>query len=72
MQTHAKNYRSLLFQEVENTPEEFQPILLKMVRIFRESLSLKPAEDSFRQGWNEVISGETHPLEQLWEGIDAE
>jgi hypothetical protein len=29
-------------------------------------------EDSFRQGWYEAITGQTIPLSELWEGIDAE
>lgn len=42
-----------------------------MVRLFRESVTLKPAEASFRQGWQETLNNETLPLEQLWEGVDA-
>jgi hypothetical protein len=30
------------------------------------------AEMSFRRGWTEAQRGETLPVEQLWEGIDAE
>jgi hypothetical protein len=33
---------------------------------------LKTAADSFRQGWKEALSGETLPIEHLWEGIDVE
>ncbi|MGB7710969.1 MAG: hypothetical protein WBL95_15780 [Microcoleus sp.] len=33
---------------------------------------LKSAEDCFRQGWKEAMTGETVPLSELWEGIDAE
>lgn len=32
---------------------------------------LKSAEDCFRQGWHEAMTGETVPLSELWEGIDA-
>lgn len=39
---------------------------------FRESVTLKPAEASFRQGWKEALAGETRPVSELWEGIDAE
>jgi hemerythrin-like domain-containing protein len=31
---------------------------------------LKSAEDCFRQGWHEAMTGETVPLSELWEGID--
>jgi len=45
--------------------------LLEIVRLFRESVTLKPAEVSFRQGWKEMLAGETRPVSELWEGIDA-
>ncbi|MFM9264728.1 hypothetical protein [Tychonema sp. BBK16] len=32
---------------------------------------LKSAEDCFRQGWHEAMTGETVPVSELWEGIDA-
>ena len=34
-------------------------------------VTLKPAEESFRQGWKEVMQGEALPISELWEGIDA-
>jgi hypothetical protein len=46
--------------------------LLQLIRLFRESVTLKPAEASFRQGWQEAMTGQTHPLSELWEGVDAE
>jgi hypothetical protein len=41
------------------------------VRLFRESVVLKPAEASFRNGWKEALAGETKPVSNLWGGIDA-
>jgi hypothetical protein len=35
-------------------------------------VTLKTAEDSFRQGWHEAMTGQTIPLAELWDGIDAE
>jgi hypothetical protein len=32
---------------------------------------LKPAEESFRQGWQETLKLETLPISELWTGIDA-
>ncbi len=43
-----------------------------MIQVFRESILLKPAEESFRQGWGEALRGETRPVSDLWEDIDAE
>jgi hypothetical protein len=34
-------------------------------------ISESPSE-SFRQGWYDVMTGNTLPVSQLWEGIDAE
>ncbi|MGC1306293.1 MAG: hypothetical protein WA885_03630 [Phormidesmis sp.] len=59
-------------QEVQQTPQEYLPSLLQIIRLFRESVTLKPAEESFRQGWQEAMTGNTIPVAQLWDGIDAE
>jgi len=48
---------------------EHLPYLVKIIRIFREDLTLRPAEDSFRQGWREALRGETKPVSELWKGI---
>lgn len=37
----------------------------------RESLTLKPAAESFRQGWQEALCGETRPVSELWEDLNA-
>jgi hypothetical protein len=60
-----------LLAELEGVPEEYFPLLLQMIRAYRESVLLKPAADSFRQGWEEAQDGEALPVERLWEGIDA-
>jgi len=36
----------------------------------RESITLKPTKSSFRQGWEEAITGETMPVDELWTGIE--
>ena len=60
-----------LLAELEGLPEEYFPLLLQMIRTYRESVLLKPAADSFQSGWEEAQRGETLPVERLWEGIDA-
>ena len=45
---------------------------MQLIRLFRESVTLKPAEASFRQGWQEAMNGQARPLPELWEGVDAE
>lgn len=37
-----------------------------------ENEMLKSAEECFRQGWREAMTGQTIPLSELWEGIDGE
>jgi hypothetical protein len=32
---------------------------------------LESAQESFRQGWYDAMIGNTLPVSQLWEGIDA-
>ena len=65
-------YREKLFREIEATPEEYLPALLSIVRSYRQSITLKPADESFRQGWLETMNDETLPISELWEGIDTE
>ena len=65
-------YEEKLVREIRGVPEEYLPNLLQIVHLFRESVSLKPAEGSFRQGWKETLAGETRPISGLWEGIDVE
>ena len=64
-------YGDQIVREINETPEEYWPNLLQLIRLFRESVMLKPAEASFRQGWQEALAGQTHPVSELWEGIDA-
>ena len=66
------SYRTQVLEEVEKIPEEYLSSVLKMIQVFRESIFLKPAEESFRQGWQEALRGETKPVFELWETIDAE
>ncbi|MCK4397634.1 MAG: hypothetical protein KAV25_01425 [Methanophagales archaeon] len=61
-----------IVHEIKGVPEEYLPNLLQVVRLFRESIALKPAEASFRKGWEEALAGEAKPVSELWEGIDAE
>jgi hypothetical protein len=72
MAVHVSTYEKRLAREIKEVPKEYLPNLLQIVIVFRESVALKPAEASFRQGWKEVMAGETRPIADLWEGIDAE
>lgn len=66
------SYEEQIVREIKDTPEEHLPALLQIVRLFRESVALKPAEHSVRQGWQQAVAGETRPASELWEDVDAE
>lgn len=61
-------------REFELTPPELRPFLVKLAHSFRQSLEgdeLPNAAEAFRQGWRDVKAGRVHPIETLWDGIDA-
>ena len=71
----SMDYTQQLHDEIERTPEAFRPLLLRIVHSFREGIeedTLPSAEESFREGWKDVMEGRTHPIETLWDGIDTE
>jgi hypothetical protein len=72
MSSRISTYEKQLVREIHETPAEYWPNLLQLIRLFRESVMLKPAEASFRQGWQEAMAGQTRPVSELWEGLDAE
>lgn len=72
MATSIATYKEDILHELEEIPAEYQAIVLEMIRIFNKSIALQSAEQSFRQGWAEALAGETHPIDELWDGIDAE
>ena len=63
--------------ELEGTWEEILALSEKFagrrvrIIVLADEEPLKSAEDCFRQGWHEAMTGETVPLSELWEGIDA-
>lgn len=60
-------FRDRLVQEIEATPDEYLPALLNIVRTYCQSVTLNSAEVSFRQGWQEMLEGNTSPLSSLWD-----
>jgi hypothetical protein len=69
MRVKATAYKKQLIHEVQAIPEEYLPNLIQIIRLFNESVTLKPAAESFAQGWKEAQSGMTKPVSELWEGI---
>lgn len=72
MNAATKICRDKVLAEIDALPEEYLPFLLQMMRAFRESVTLKSAAESFRQGWSEAQSGMVSSVEDLWDGIDAQ
>ena len=67
MNTYPSTYTRKISKEIRETPDEYLPALLAMVRLFRESVTLKPADESFLQGWAEAMNNQVFPIEQLLE-----
>ena len=65
-------YREQVLREVNALPEEYLPYLLQIVQTFRDSITLRPAAESVQQGWHEARTKQITPIEELWDGIDAE
>jgi hypothetical protein len=59
-------------REIRAIPNEYLPNLLQIVRLYRDSVALKSATESFREGWRDALRGDTTPVSELWDGIDAE
>jgi hypothetical protein len=72
MNAYQTAYVEQIGREIDQMPDEYLPMLLKVIQLFRETVTLKPAEESFRQGWQEAMRGETAPVSDLWESIDAQ
>lgn len=70
MSAKTSAYQEQLIREIKGTPKEYLPNLLQIVRLYRESVALKPAKAGFRRGWEEALKGETRPLSELWEDLD--
>lgn len=65
-------FEEQIVHEIHETPREYWPNLLQLIRVFRESVTLKPAEDSLREGLWEAMTGQTLPISDLWKDIDSE
>jgi len=64
MDINKSYYVQEIYREVDVTPEEYLPALLEIVRGFRLGV-LKPADESFKQGMQDVVEGNTMPVSEL-------
>ena len=70
MPSASTPYRKQIEEELAKIPLEFLPSVLKVLQAFRETVALPSAEDSFRDAWVEAKQCITHPVSELWDGID--
>ena len=68
----TSTYRHRVVEEIDKIPAEYLPSILEVIRAFRESVTFKSAEASFRHGWKEALDGDTHPVSELWTDLTAE
>ncbi len=66
----ATTYRDQVLAALDTVPDEYLPFVLQIIQSFNDNILLKPAVDSFRQGWQEATNGETYPLADLWSDVD--
>ncbi|WP_293312776.1 hypothetical protein [Microcoleus sp. PH2017_08_TRC_O_A] len=76
---YLKEYIAQLKDELqwEESFHKTQPQLVAAAKRAKQEIALakeplKSAEECFRQGWYEAMTGQTIPLSELWDGIDAE
>ena len=71
MQTPSISYYQQAIIEIEQFPVEHMPNLIKVIKLFKDNVVLKNATESFAAAWVDTISGNTFPVDSLWDGIDA-
>jgi len=57
-----------------------ETLILHAIRTYTKSPEIPDPDDdptetvieSIRQGWHEAMTGQTHPIAQLWDEIDAD
>ncbi len=59
------------WEEILSQADQFAGHRVKVIVFFDEELNPNP-EDNFRQAWKEIKQGKIKPIDQLWDGIDAE
>ena len=64
--------RERVIKEIDALPAEYLPFVLQLVRTLHESVTLKSAAASLRQGWKEAQQGQLLPIAELWNDLDVE
>lgn len=71
----TQNITQQLHAEIEQTPERYRALLLRLVHSFREGIEEDEpwpnAEAAFREGWRDSQAGKTHPINTLWDELGS-
>ena len=74
MATKTQNITQELHSEIEQTPERYRALLLRLVHSFREGIEEEApwpnATESFQEGWRDAKAGRVHSVNNLWDDID--
>ena len=76
MSTEPDNVTAEIHAEVEQTPPRYRRLLLRLVHSFRTGIEedepWPTAEETLRDALEDMKAGRTYPIEELWDGIDAD
>jgi len=74
--TTDTNITDELHQEIEQTPESYRALLLRLVHSFREGIEADEpwptAAESLHEGVNDLKAGRTQPMASLWDSVNAD
>lgn len=65
-----ETYLEQIELELKQTPAEYLPALLTIIHAFRESVCPDNVTKGFETSWQEMLRGEIHPIETLWDDIE--
>ena len=78
----VRNRQALILEGLQQLPIAQQKFILTLIDFLldrldisregqgSEEVDLPSAIECFRRGWEDVLSGNTVPLEQLWDGVE--
>lgn len=75
MAAKALSVTKALHAEIEQTPERYRPLLLRLVHSFREGIvegdPWPTAEECLREGLRDIKAGRVYPIGTLWDRVNA-
>jgi hypothetical protein len=70
MSQGTESYNEQLAAELQQVPEEYMPALIDIIHAFRAGVIQKHFEGELQESLRQARSGETSPIDTLWDGID--